>query len=50
MGSHLPSPTLSSLLVVFVFLSFSSVSGPEEVFLVPLLHFLDFFIKLWEEG
>ena len=39
-----------SVLAVFVFLSFSSVSGPEEVFLVPLLHFLDFFIKLWEEG
>lgn len=39
-----------SLFVAFVSLSFSSVSGPEEVFLVPLLHFLELFTKLWEEG
>ena len=34
----------------FVSLSFSSASGPEEVFLVPLLHFLELFTKLWAEG
>lgn len=49
-GLTFPALLCLSLLVVFVFLSFSSVSGPEEVFLVPLLHFLDFFIRLWEEG
>ena len=49
-GLIFPALLCLSLLVVFVFLSFSSVSGPEEVFLVLLLHFLDFFTKFWEEG